>query len=95
MRSVKNRISTNVDAKTIAVKSSKSVQQSRKTVEAVQRAGAVEETKQTRSIATSVIDKACLKGVLHKNLRLAKSNLSIQNGSFIILLRWNSLSGFR
>lgn len=48
----------------------------RKTVEAVQ-AGAVEEAKQALVHATSVIDKAASKGVLHKTLQLAK-NLTLQ-----------------
>lgn len=49
---------------------------SRKTVEAVQ-AGAVEEAKQALVHATSVIDKAASKGVLHKNTAARKkSNLA-------------------
>ena len=48
----------------------------RKTVEAVQ-AGAVEEAKQALVHATSVIDKAASKGVLHKNTAARKkSNLA-------------------
>ena len=49
---------------------------SRNTVEAVQ-AGAVEEAKQALVHATSVIDKAASKGVLHKNTAARKkSNLA-------------------
>ena len=49
---------------------------SRITVEAVQ-AGAVEEAKQALVHATSVIDKAASKGVLHKNTAARKkSNLA-------------------
>ena len=49
---------------------------SRKTVEAVQ-AGAVEEAKQALVHATSVIDKAASKGVLHKHTAARKkSNLA-------------------
>ena len=49
---------------------------SRKTVEGVQ-AGAVEEAKQALVHATSVIDKAASKGILHKNTAARKkSNLA-------------------
>ena len=49
---------------------------SRKTVEDVQ-AGAVEEAKQALVNATSVIDKAASKGILHKNTAARKkSNLA-------------------
>lgn len=48
----------------------------RKTVEAVE-AGAVEDAKKTLVQATSVIDKAASKGVLHKNTAARKkSNLT-------------------
>ena len=57
----------------------------RKTVEAVQ-AGAVEEAKQALVHATSVIDKAASKGVLHKNTAARKkSNLAAKVKRFIIL----------
>ncbi len=46
---------------------------SRKTVEAVQ-AGAVEDAKQALVHATSVIDKAASKGVLHKNTAARKKS---------------------
>ncbi len=65
----------NVVRKNAAVKSQIRTA-SRKTVEAVQ-AGAVEEAKQALVHATSVIDKAASKGVLHKNTAARKkSNLA-------------------
>ena len=63
------------NAKNAAVKSQIRTA-ARKTVEAVQ-AGAVEEAKQALVHATSVIDKAASKGVLHKNTAARKkSNLA-------------------
>ena len=49
----------------------------RKTVEAVQ-AGAVEEAKQALVQATSVIDKAASKGVLHKKHCSSQKNPTLQ-----------------
>ena len=74
----------NVVRKNAAVKSQIRTA-SRKTVEAVQ-AGAVEEAKQALVHATSVIDKAASKGVLHKNTAARKkSNLAAKVKRFIIL----------
>ena len=74
IRSVKNGC-VNVVRKNAAVKSQIRTA-ARKTVEAVQ-AGAVEEAKQALVHATSVIDKAASKGVLHKNTAARKkSNLA-------------------
>ncbi|MDU4780449.1 MAG: 30S ribosomal protein S20 [Veillonella sp.] len=76
MPNIKSSIrSVKTDAENAAVKSQIRTA-ARKTVEAVQ-AGAVEEAKQALVQATSVIDKAASKGVLHKNTAARKkSNLA-------------------